>query len=729
MRRRDHNGHITACKISDANPNEMIASWSGDYIYSFDLIRSPDAAEVKSEDTETQPSGAGKGKAKESSERKRKRKKTGSATSTEGVRRSSKPRRAREHGADTGNLALRVRYENGQSEDIAVNEPAVVPTEIMEDTRGALLSESQKRSMQIAKSMVKIRKFIFSLDGSTRASHGPSMKLTAHTPSFTSALGLAACCLPEMDDIIRSWGYPMNPDEEDVVLQQTLRTNRDSSRRFVQAAGTLARFLGGILQTSSSGSSPALQMFDEIGPAPQEGPHTSSREALSYDFLKAIVLWLRGGRQALLQGFKRPPNQRNDNPRFPIPDEAQLSGIDDYLIPYLLRLARETPVPNVDASRFEVDERRRIFQSESAAIIAFSNAIRMPLEDLSRAIMPVAAPDAAEVARPFPASQDRSAALMFWGFKVGRGLLLNAGEDINFQFVDTAFGGLGGGGPEEGRVQEDIDPNEVEDIVDTVTLVRRTSAEQNGESAQEPNSTQDGADVTYRWAGENGDVEMHDAPSRPSRPPAIEIEDTDSGSEVVLMEDLQNDIGEHLAAFDEDQANEGEGNEDDEDEEDNDSAEDGEITAEERHFMFQSASDRGKRRESVQADVPYSTHSRQYRGHCNVRTVKDCNFFGLQDEYVVSGSDSGHLFIWVSHHVLSTWMVAYKILFTGQKNLGASQYLGRRRRSCECSAGPSVRHPRFLLSLSIIFLDASDVALVAVFERIRLMAMLAITES
>jgi nuclear receptor interaction protein len=30
MRRRD-NGHITACKISDANPNDLIVSWSGDH--------------------------------------------------------------------------------------------------------------------------------------------------------------------------------------------------------------------------------------------------------------------------------------------------------------------------------------------------------------------------------------------------------------------------------------------------------------------------------------------------------------------------------------------------------------------------------------------------------------------------------------------------------------------------------------------------------------------------
>ena len=36
----------------------------------------------------------------------------------------------------------------------------------------------------------------------------------------------------------------------------------------------------------------------------------------------------------------------------------------------------------------------------------------------------------------------------------------------------------------------------------------------------------------------------------------------------------------------------------------------------------------------------------KFSGHCNVETVKDVNFFGLRDEYVVSGSDDGNAFIW-----------------------------------------------------------------------------------
>lgn len=242
MRRRD-NGHITACKISDANPNELIASWSGDHIYSFDIVRSPDAREREDEE-ESQAERNSGGKLRQSKDRKRKRRKAGSSTSTEDVRRgTSKPRRVRSQVSDATDLAVRVRYENGQSEDIPMGDAVVVPPAILEETRESMLSESQKRSMRIAKSMVRIRKLLFSLNASSGSQHGLS-DISAHKPSFTTALGLAATVLPEMDEIIRSWGYPMNPDEKDIVLQQTLRANRDSSRRFVQAAGTLSRLLG-----------------------------------------------------------------------------------------------------------------------------------------------------------------------------------------------------------------------------------------------------------------------------------------------------------------------------------------------------------------------------------------------------------------------------------------------------------------------------------------------------
>jgi nuclear receptor interaction protein len=63
-------------------------------------------------------------------------------------------------------------------------------------------------------------------------------------------------------------------------------------------------------------------------------------------------------------------------------------------------------------------------------------------------------------------------------------------------------------------------------------------------------------------------------------------------------------------------------------------------------FMYRSAFERRQMREKVASTIPCGSHTRIYRGHCNVKTVKDVNFFGLDDEYVVSGSDDGNLFIW-----------------------------------------------------------------------------------
>ena len=638
MRRTD-NGHITACKISDANPNELIASWSGDHIYSFDLVRSPDAREGKAKRINASMSGKGKGKVRESEDRKRKRKKQGSTTSLEAGMTSSKLRRAKEHSDGDGDLALRVRYENGQSEDIVMDDAVPsLPPSMVEEARESVLTESQKRSLKIAKSLVKIRKLIFSLEASSGASafFEPSL----HIPSFTAALGLAAICLPEMDETSRSWRYLVNPLPEDIVLQQTLRANRDSCRRFVQAAGTLVRMLGGKIQTAGSLPSPALDLFQEIGAAPLEGPPPSGREIFNYNFLKAILLWLDGGPHALLQGFKRPPTQRKNSPGFPVPDGADLSGIDQWLIPYLLGLATGKAIPNIDASRFERDETRKIFETDTAAVIAFANAVNMPLEYLSSAVVPM--PGSANDG-PRPYFQDRKTATKYWAFKVGRGLLMNAGEGVNFQFADTAFGGLGTTLTEEDRTQEDIDPDEEEDIVEGISLIK-----QSGEASTRRHVTASPEKAMERPA--TRDAMAVDASASPSAHVSgsdIDIEDARSDDDVILIDDLHNEIAEHMADEDANEDDEDNDNDDGGDTDaDDDDEDDRDITAEERQFMFQSASARGRLREKVEDGVPCYSHSRQYRGHCNVKTVKDANFFGLQDEYVVSGSDGGHLFIW-----------------------------------------------------------------------------------
>ncbi|MCJ1283722.1 hypothetical protein MMC26_003053 [Xylographa opegraphella] len=629
MRRTD-NGHVTACKISDANPNEMIASWSGDHIYSFDLVKSWDARDVKITKEERPDARFSNNKVKQSKSRGRERRHTGSSTSAEGRRRGLPQPRL------SSDLALRIRYENGQSEDIPIETPAPNPVlESLEYGRESVLSESQKTSLQIARSVVKIRKLLFSLDISTAAGLEPVLgDLGKYKPTLTSALGFAASCFTLMNEVIRGWRYPVEPTQSDVAFQNTLRRNRDSGRRFIQAAGTLARVLGGSLRTASRGSSPLLHHFQFIRPAENEAQYQDRGQIFSYDFLRAILLWLDGGPQALLDGFKKPADQRNTSTRFPVPIEADISGIDDYLIPYLLSMATTRAIVNVDASRFERDEYRRAFDSEADAVIAFSHAIRMPIEDLSRAIMP--ASSSADGGVPSVAcvsSQDRNVALKYWGFKIGRGVLMNAGEGINFAFLDRAFGGIGySNGEDEGRTQDDIDPDEQDEPIRTLEVIPTVAG------------TEDDTVMKEYFDDEQTTEDTHDLAL--ITPPSILDESADhaDSESVVLVDDLHNELAEHMGYDDEN----GSGSSAEDANEDNDDGDidDDELIATSGRFMWQQASERGKLRQSVQSHVPCVSHTRTYRGHCNVKTVKDVNFFGLQDEYVMSGSDSGHLFIW-----------------------------------------------------------------------------------
>lgn len=680
MRRID-NGHVTACKISDANPNEMVASWSGDHIYSFNLVLSPDARDDNGTRTGDGLATDGRSRVMESRERKRKRRPANVSISAEHSRRRGSRQRRSVPPANRNDLAVRVHYENGQSEDISI-ETARPHTgnPPIEQVQQAALAEPHKRSLQIAKSVIKIRKLMFSLDTAARASHDISL----HAPIFTTVLGVAATCIPDMNDIVRGWHYPINPLGEEVAFHKTLRRHRDATRRFVQAAGTLARILGGRLRTAGSGESPLLKIFNEIRPMPNEGHFEDTGKIFCYDFLRAILLWLDGGSEALIEGFKKSPTIRDQPTRYPIPNEAGQSGIDEYLIPYLLRMARERPVPNVDASRFERDENTELFETETAAVIAFGHAIQMPLLNSTTVLVSLDTSHAT-LSATNTLEQDKIAALSFWGMRVGRGLLMSTSGDVTFPAVDRAFGGLGfASNEDEGRVHDAVDRMMNETEIYGVSIIGDSVSRNNdvpmGNIAQKARTIKDEYQDTENESQtvENGTSTSGKADSRPSvREGTVSTDRLDPDGDIILANDLHDEIIEHISGIpggedgfnefgndddnnyeddnhdhdddaDYDEEDGGDGKDDDDgdggtDENDDD---DTDITAEERHFVFQSASTRGKLRELVETNVPCTAHSRMYSGHCNVKTVKDVNYFGLQDEYVVSGSDSGHLFIW-----------------------------------------------------------------------------------
>ncbi|KAI9692213.1 MAG: hypothetical protein M1822_006443 [Bathelium mastoideum] len=640
MKRVDK-GHITACKISDANPNEMVVSWSGDWIYSFDLVRSPDAGDGEER---SRPSVNRGTKTKESKDRKRKSK-PGSATSREGaIRASSHARVGTSHeGGDSSSMALRVQYGNGQSEDIPIEAPRARSPET--EAREALLPETQRESYRIAKGTVTLRKHLFVLSTAQEPTEDDP---AGHATSFTAALGQAASFFPDMDEMMRTWHYPMNPHELDVHFQQTLRRNRAAAWRFVQASGTISRVLGGRIQVAGGEQTLAFQNFSQIRPAPSEGARISTREQFGYDFIRAILLWLESGLGGLLRGFSKagaPAHAASQDagPRYPVPEDVSADALQEVVIPYLRSLATQRPILAVDTSRFEVDENRILFPSEEAAVTAFAEAVDTPFQDLVGAV-------SAESGGP--AGQDRRTALQFWGLKVARGLLLNAAEGVDFAFVDRAFGGLGRPDSdvraEEQNLQvvgENIDGNAQEQAVQSVE-VTRTAASQSNPSGGLP-LTEAEVEIaaqsmlqTIQSIVSDANSEGDEAAESMDVDASRANEDTNNGGDENVEEDDSDDEGSAADGDSED-------DEDDSDEED-DTQDVGDIRSifASGAFLRRSTLHPQAMREKVEEDVPCTSHIRQYKGHCNTRTVKDVNFFGLQDEYVVSGSDSGHVFIW-----------------------------------------------------------------------------------
>ncbi|KAJ5678503.1 uncharacterized protein N7477_004136 [Penicillium maclennaniae] len=572
--RRLDDGHITACKISDANPDEMVVSWSGDHIYSFDLIRSLDARDSSFEDNSKLTS-TGTSRKNGSRSGKRKRPKPSSMSSQESANRHHSRRRSAD--PDT----LRVQYENGESSDIPfpeISEGAETPEGMLERARYSVLNDAQRLSMDIAKGLVKLRQALFSLKATAReATESDEPDLTPYSENFNTALDLATTYLPHMERVMREWAYPMNPSQGTVGLERSLRENRQASWRFVQAAGTLARVL---LHTTDDSETPVA--FSQIIPAPNEDGTIDREAQFGYDFLKAILLWLQGGRQELLRGFKRGVCSPRVNGRFPLDADADEDAID-------------------------------------TAVVAFGNAVKLPLENLGNTAARI---DRRRVSNPSSQvrSLDRASATRFWILRVGRGVLMQAANGVNYSFVNRAFGGLHTSAVEDSsdieveRSQDDAEANEEEQAIRTINLVR------SGGSAR-------AAAMEMATSSDDNDGESSDDEDLERLPVTHESdsddEDEDEGSDSDGESDDQDGDGWHMDLV---------GSDEEESESD--------------EPLFLRGASRKSRRGNVELDVPCSAHTRMYWGHCNIKTVKDVNFFGLNDEYVVSGSDSGHVFIW-----------------------------------------------------------------------------------
>lgn len=616
-------GHITACKISDARPNELISSWSGDLIYSFDIVKSPDAR-----DEETRQDALYR-TARLTNKTERKRKRTKGTASTISVpdgaaANGRRLRRVSDSHPESGQTALQVRYDNGDTEQIDVS---VDPEEGRGDLVSAhatLLSEAQKQSENIARALVRLRKTLF--DFSSILETNPEVQprlpteLTLHTPQYTSALGEACALLSSMDTIMKEWKYPNTTDQDEILLQNALRRNRQASWRFVQAAGCLARTLGGTLQTSSDAEDPRMSEFEAIRPASREALRIDERARFCYDFIKAITLWLDGGKAAVVAGFKRPPWMLGDTERFPFDDSVTVTNLPEKLRAYLLPLALDDrPVIDLGRNQFERDELRQLFENQKIAVHGFIRALDQ-IEELRmhQGTSDIIQETSGGVKKRI---MDKGAAARYWGEKVARALLMDAAEGVTFNFVNRAFGGLKVHvTPDDGAIDRLIDEAMSEeedafaDVMQGVTTTTQTTTE---------------ATVETR--------ESRTTPTASGRIPRVIIEDVEDDD---VEEEEEEEEEDNIPDQSDD---EGSNSEDDDDADDETSLLHNLYRPGRRMFGGGSLS---AQRASVNSNVPYTSHTKVYSGHCNTRTVKDVNYYGLDDEYVVSGSDDGHFFIW-----------------------------------------------------------------------------------
>lgn len=645
-------GHITACKISDANPNEAVVSWSGDWIYSFNMLQTPDAREEREQKAHDERRRSRANKLKQARERKRKRQGNNQSPGLEeGLERGSSRTRTED---EDGDLALRVRYQNGQTEDIPVRQNGHPEQGSERDQSSSLVGAQRSthadraantRSLSLALQVVSLREFVFDVN---HESENAEQTTAVPGSNYSAALCLAVPALEEMYDISRTWSYPITPDELEVVYQNTLRSDRESAMRFVQAAGTLSRLLGGNLPMERQDH---LFRFAHVRPAPHERPIQRERELFSYDFLKAIILWLSSGPGALVEVFSRELNRSVFGHRLPCPPGSGIDAIDEHLIPYLMNLADDTiSIYNIEVSKFEVDENRIVFLSEKDAVQAFAEAVRTPFDDIVSLNGPHEDADST--------FQSRSTALDFWGRTIGRSVLLTAGSYVDHAFVDKAFGG-NGTTPRDIRQRENNlrrrfeNINTEEDDLEIESIGLRRNDNQSESEDEEIIALDDVREAMLDAQDAMDTNEQEDSDDSGPQPET---------NATIYQNMLHAMIDSNGAADNEDEDEDEDDDDNDYDNDDNDSndddedssssssspASDSEDESTSRPRLFTSRAER-RAAHSLHASTQIIGPTRTFIGHCNVKTVKDVNFFGLDDDYIVSGSDSGHVFIWDRH--------------------------------------------------------------------------------
>ncbi|KAK6351576.1 hypothetical protein TWF718_004733 [Orbilia javanica] len=632
--RGSRGGHITACKISDYCPNELVVSWSAGGIGGFDIHRSPDALEAEARKESSIAEGVGSRVKKDSSSLAR-----GSASGPN-PRKLKRKRKTASRTSSIGSVEKAWRA-------------SMSPRRSRPSDKDAQIENLEKTAFKIACSFVEARRILYGIKTPALATDIVHSHPETVLDPFTRCLDMVDDYISshDMKDPIGSSSSSASASQSSAAIletpvpnnEQSLKRRRREARRYVQAMGTLTKVLVEPPEETLSGRTALL--FDSIDRA------TSGVSSWAYDYLAVLVEYLKYG----VAGVER------------YWDVTTHDGLAEKLTT-LLGPASGDEDELIDS----IDPDFPGFLTEKAA---------------TRSLMThILAQEPGSTTVPWEIKRR-------WGWVHARSILMKAGEGIDYSYMESSFGGLSDQQIEvEDRIEQALlSPNnerersvrqtimdvvredEESDILgprsgsdedmddDPLIVMDEDDIEEeievgNGPAIEIDTSSEDESDLESTEAARNSTI-INSILNMPNTSNENEDEEDSSEDEDYDDEMSGEEENDEEEEDDDDDDDSDEGDEDeDDDDEDEDEDEDTEANAnlddpEERRRVRLRNTIRIKRvtrynRNKLQSHAPLEENIRLYRGHCNVQTVKDVNFYGLQDEYVVSGSDCGHVFIW-----------------------------------------------------------------------------------
>ncbi|KAF3910096.1 hypothetical protein AA313_de0202917 [Arthrobotrys entomopaga] len=666
--RGSRGGHITACKISDYCPNDLIVSWSAGGIGGFDIHRSPDALEAKSSTKKESfiLQGVGSRVRKDY---------TGSVATGSGSSRLKRKRKAVSRTSSMGSVERAWRA-------------SMSPRRSRPSDEDAQIENLEKTAFKIACSFVEARRILYGIKT-------PALETDQVHSYPETVLDPFTKCLDMVDEYIATNdnGEPVassssSAPRSSTVLETQVPANEDSlrrrrkeARRYIQAMGTLTKVL--VSPPEESISSRTSILFDSID-------RTDAGEGeWAYDYLAVLVEYLKYGVAGVERYWDVKTHDDLAEKLKTLLDPA--SGDEDDLID-------------------SIDPSFPGFLTEKAATRSLMSHI-LAQEPGSGVV-------AWEVKRR-------------WGWGHSRSILLKAGEGIDYAFVESSFGGLSDQqlALEDSIEKALLDPSNASERSVRQTIMDVVREDEAAEEEETTDSGEEGEDehlimmdeddieeeIEIEGGSQDGSMSSDDIHGNASE----NVGASEAARTTAILDSImnmsstlnENENAEHSDTrqrnansddenedddMDEDEDDESEEEEDDDDDDDDDEMEeddDGETDSDEtedededeimqfgvsasedpeerrrrrlRHTIRIKAATRNNRNK-LQAHAPIEENTRLYRGHCNVQTVltffsrsngpvdtlmtsamqvKDVNFYGLQDEYVVSGSDCGHVFI------------------------------------------------------------------------------------